>query len=100
MKSRPQFMALLTFAPATESTLSTPVSSGFRSKIVFSDWQTIFTAMHDFGEIELVFSGDVVTASITLFDATPITDKIYKGLDFDFFEGENPIGHGVVTKIL
>lgn len=100
MKSKPHFTALLTFASETESTKSTPVSSGYRSKIKFDFEQSEFMAMQDFLEIELVFPGDVVTAEITLFNAESIVEKLYRGQDFDFFEGENKIGFGVITSLL
>lgn len=100
MKSKPNFVALLTFASTEKSGKTTPVSSGYRALLKFAFEQSDFNAMHDFFEIELVFPGDVVTAEITLFNAEAILSKLYEGQDFDFYEGAVLAGHGVVTKIL
>jgi hypothetical protein len=55
---------------------------------------------HNFIDVDLVFSGDTVTAEITLINFESFNGKLYTGLDFDFYEGEILMGKGVVTKIL
>lgn len=100
MKLKPNFIALLTFLPAQEGGRTTPVSSGYRPALRFPFALGQFTAIQDFMEVELVYPGDSLKAMVTLLDQDYFADKIYQGLDFDFFEGEMEIGHGVITKIL
>lgn len=100
MKTKPHFLAQLTFSTEEKSGKSTPVSSGYRCKIRFAFEQVDFTAMQEFTEAALVFPGDVVTAEITLFHAEKSLDKVYQGQDFDFYENEDLIGSGVITKML
>lgn len=100
MNTKPHFTALVTFASEEHSGKSTPVSSGYRAKIKFELEQFEYMGMQDFLEKELVFPGDVVTAEITLFYAGKSLDKLYQGQDFDFYENEDVIGRGVITKIL
>lgn len=99
MKIKPNFTALLTYLPAKDGVKTTPVSSGYRPSIKFPFDLELYTGVQTFGDTDLVFPGDTVTAEIALLKSEYVTGKIYEGLDFDFFEGENLIGHGVVTKI-
>lgn len=100
MKIKPQFIALLTYLPAKDAVKTTPVSSGYRPSIKFPFDLELYTGMQNFVGTDLVFPGDTVIAEIALLKSEYVTGKIYEGLDFDFFEGENLIGHGVVTKII
>ncbi|MDF2553949.1 MAG: hypothetical protein K0R36_3358 [Chryseobacterium sp.] len=100
MKIKPQFTAILTYLPAKDGVKTTPVSSGYRPSIKFPFDLELYTGMQNFIGTDLVFPGDTVTAEIALLKSEYVTGKIYEGLDFDFFEGENLIGHGVVTKII
>ncbi|MFC6098409.1 hypothetical protein ACFPVY_17305 [Flavobacterium qiangtangense] len=99
MERKPHFIALLTFASAEESNKTTPVSSGYRATIHFSFEQNHFTGIQNFMDTDLVFPGDVVNAEITLLNIENFKEKLYQGLDFDFYENENLIGHGVVVKV-
>ena len=100
MKLKPNFIALLTFLPASEGGRTTPVSSGYRPALRFPFALGQFTGIQDYMEIELVYPGDNVKAVVTMLDNDYFDGKLYKGLDFDFFEGDVEIGHGVITKIL
>lgn len=100
MKIKPQFTALLTYLPAKDGVKTTPVSSGYRPEIKFPFDLELYISMQNFIGTDLVFPGDTVIAEIALLKSDYVTGKIYEGLDFDFFEGENLIGHGVVTKII
>lgn len=101
MKIKPNFTALLTYLPAKDGVKTTPVSSGYRASIKFPFDLELYIGVQTFaGDDDLVFPGDTATAEIALLKSESITGKIYEGLDFDFFEGENLIGHGVVTKVI
>ncbi|MCY0969233.1 hypothetical protein [Chryseobacterium wangxinyae] len=100
MKIKPQFTALLTYLPAKDGARTTPVSSGYRPTIKFPFDLELYTGIQNFIDVELVFPGDTVTAEIAILKTEYATGKIYEGLDFDFFDGENLIGHGVVTKVI
>lgn len=60
----------------------------------------LYTGIQNFIGTNLVFPGDTVMAEIALLKSENTKGEIYEGLDFDFFEGQNMIGHGVVTKII
>ncbi len=100
MKIKPQFTALLTYLPAKDGVKTTPVSSGYRPLIKFPFDLELYTGMQNFIGTDLVFPGDTVMAEIALLKNDHVNGKIYEGLDFDFFEGSNLIGNGVVTKII
>jgi len=100
MNPKMHFIALLTYLPSKKGKRTTPVSSGYRPSIKFPFDQGQFTGVQNFVDTDLVFPGDTVTAEITMLDKEYFEGKIYKGLDFDFFEGQNLIGHGIITKLL
>jgi translation elongation factor EF-Tu-like GTPase len=100
MKIKPNFTALLTYLPSKDGVKTTPVSSGYRPSIKFPFDMEYYIGVQTFLGTDLVFPGDTVTAEIALLKSEYVTGKIYEGLDFDFFEGENLIGHGVVTKVI
>jgi translation elongation factor EF-Tu-like GTPase len=99
MTSKPHFIALLTYI-LTGDERRTPVSSGYRPGIKFDFYHDQFPAIQNFIDTDLVFPGDSVTAEITLVNTEYFKGKIYGGLEFDFFEGQLLIGHGVITKLL
>jgi len=100
MKIKPNFTALLTYLPSKDGVKTTPVSSGYRPSIKFPFDLELYIGVQTFLGTDLVFPGDTANAEIALLKSDYVTGKIYEGLDFDFFEGENLIGHGVVTKII
>lgn len=100
MNPKPNFIALLTYLPSTKGKQTTPVSSGYRPAIKFPFDQRLFTSIQNFIDTDLVFPGDTVTAEITMLNKDYFEGKIYKGLDFDFFEGEDLIGHGIISKLV
>lgn len=76
------------------------MSSGCRASIKFPFSLELYTGVQNFIGTDLVFPGDTVMAEIALLKSENTKGEIYEGLDFDFFEGQNMIGHGVVTKII
>lgn len=99
MNNAPHFIALLTFKTDKDGTQQTPASSGYRAGIQFSMTQSPIIGIFNFPDAELVFSGDTVTAEITLANLA-FTESLYSGHDFDFFNGEILAGHGVITEVL
>lgn len=99
MKSVAHFTALLTFISSNDGGLSTPASSGYRPFLKFPFEQRFFTGIQKFNGTDLVFPGDTVNAEITLPDLSVLIDKLYEGLDFEFFEADRLIGYGVVTGV-
>lgn len=97
---KPHFIALLTFAAAKKNVKATPVSSGYRAFLKFPYEKELITGRQNFIDSDLVFPGDVVSSEITLFGSASLEIKLYEGLDFEFFESENLIGEGTITKLL
>jgi len=100
MELKPHFLALLTFIKSEDGGRKTPALSGYRPGIKFPFHDGFFTGVQTFIDAELAFPGDVINAEIALLNTEYFKGKIYEGLDFDFFEGSNLIGHGVIKKIL
>jgi len=100
MDLQPLFLALLTFKNTEDGGMKTPALSGYRPGIKFSFQTDAVISIQKFTDTELAFPGDVMNAEITLLDTSYFKGKIYEGLDFDFFEGQNLIGHGMIKKIL
>ena len=97
---QPHFVALLTYVSEKKGGRKTPASSGYRPTIKFPYIEGEFLGQQNFIDTELVFAGDTVSAEITLMNTEYFKGKIYVGLDFEFFEGPNLIGSGVITKII
>ena len=100
MNSKPHFLALLTYFKSEDGGRKTPALSGYRPGIKFSFYNDLFTGIQKFIDTDMAFPGDIINAEITLLNTEYFKGKIYEGLDFDFFEGPNLIGHGVIKKIL
>lgn len=97
---KPHFIALLNFIPENEGGRKTPTSSGYRAAIKFSLNNEPILGEYHFMDADLVYSGDSINAEIILIDIEKLNEKIYTGLDFNFFEGEILMGKGVITKIM
>ncbi len=99
MKTKSHFTALLTYDSTEAGGLTAPVSSDHRPIIKFPFDENLFIAIQKFDDTDLVFPGDAVTAEITLLHPEKLTGSLYEGMDFDFFEGDKPIGHGTITVV-
>jgi len=99
MDLQPHFLALLTYNKTEDGGRKTPALSGFGCGIKFPFFDGLFTGIQKFTDTELAFPGDVINAEITLVNSEFFKGIIYEGLNFDFFEGSNLIGHGVIKKI-
>jgi len=99
MKTKSHFTALLTYDSTEAGGLTAPVSSDHRPIIKFPFDENLFIAIQKFDDTDLVFPGDAVTAEITLLHPEKLTGSLYEGMDFDFFEGDKPIGHGTITIV-
>lgn len=99
MKTKSHFTALLTYDSTEAGGLTAPVSSDHRPIIKFPFDENLFIAIQKFDDTNLVFPGDAVTAEITLLHPEKLTGSLYEGMDFDFFEGDKPIGHGTITVV-
>ena len=100
MENKPHFTALLTYLNEEESGKSTPYLNGTRAGFLFSYQNKIVFGNKNFTEQDLVYPNDIVKTEITLFTNLVTLNKIYVGLDFDFFEGDVLIGKGIITKLL
>jgi len=99
MKTKSHFTALLTYDSTEAGGLTAPVSSDHRPIIKFPFDENLFIAIQKFDDTDLVFPGDAVTAEIALLHPEKLTGSLYEGMDFDFFEGDKPIGHGTITAV-
>lgn len=100
MENKPHFVALLTYSNEIESGKSTPFSNGSRAGFLFDFQNKIVLGSKFFLELDLVYPNDIVKSEITLFTDLKTLNKIYIGLDFDFFEGDILIGRGIVVELL
>jgi len=99
MEKRPHFKATLTYLKTEDGGIITPISSGFRSIIKFSNDTQEIIANQTFIDTEIVFPGDSVSADIYLLQANETLEKIYAGQDFDLLINSVIIGNGTITYI-
>ena len=97
--AKPHFIALLSFLAADNGGLKIPVMSGFRAFLAFPFYNGQLLAMLNFIDTENAFAADVISAEITLTNTDQL-DRLYQGLDFDFYLADHIIGHGVITKVM
>lgn len=100
MESKPHFVALLTYLNEIESGKSSPFPNGSRAGFLFDFQNKIIFGAKNYLEHGLVFPNDIAKTEITLFTDLKTLNKIYIGLDFDFFEGDILIGRGIVVALL
>lgn len=100
MENKPHFVALLTYSSEIKSGKSTPFSNGSRAGFLFDFQNKIVFGSKNFLEIDLVYPSDIVKSEITLYTDWKTLNKIYIGLDFDFYEGDILIGSGIVIDLL
>lgn len=96
---KPHFIALLNFISEKNGGRKTPTSSGYRASIKFPLANEPVLGEYHFIDADLVYSGDTISAEIAIVDIQKLNLSLYNGLDFDFYEGENLMGKGVITKI-
>ena len=99
MDKKPHFTALVTFLAFESGKRTTPVSSGFRAHIKFPFDNERFIGSQHFLDEELIFPGDSAMVAITLVDNENAVEKLYKGLDFEMYEGDDLIGQGTITQL-
>ncbi|MFT3796140.1 hypothetical protein [Flavobacterium sp.] len=100
MEPKPHFLALLTYLKSEDGGRATPAVSGYRPLVKFPFHHGLFTGIQKFTDAEFAFPGDTLDAEITLLDTDYFKGKVYEGLGFDFFEGPNLIGRGIIKKML
>jgi len=100
MENKPHFTALLTYLNEEESGKSTPYPNGTRAGFVFSFQNKVVYGNKSFLEHDLAYPNDIVKTDITLYTNLKTLERIYVGLDFDFFQGDVLIGKGIITKLL
>lgn len=100
MENDPHFTALLTYLSEKESGKSTPYPNGTRAGFIFSFQNKIIFGNKNFIELNLVYPSDIVNTNITLLTNLQTLEKLYVGLDFEFYEGDILIGKGIITKLL
>lgn len=99
MDPNPHFLALLTYLTSDEGGRTIPALSGYGPAIKFPFDTGLYTGAQKFIDTELAFPGDVLNAEITMLNREYFKGKLYEGLDFDFFEGQKRIGHGIIKKM-
>lgn len=94
------FIATLTYRTSEEGGRSTPAFSGYRPGIQF-DFDTMQTSGEQmFLEQDQVFPGGMVKAEIRIVSVDYFAGKLKEGMTFEFKEGAQVIGCGIIDKLL
>lgn len=99
MNEQTNIEAQLTYLTEKQCGKSTPYNDGFRVLLKFPFQSEMIYADNFFISSELIFPGDISKSKLKIIGQDDIFNKIYIGLDFDFYEAEILIGHGVITKL-
>ena len=91
--------AQLTYLTEKQCGKSTPYNDCFRILIKFPFQNEMIYADNFFLNTELIFPGDISKSRLKIIAEDVVLNKIYIGLDFDFYEAEILIGHGVITSL-
>jgi translation elongation factor EF-Tu-like GTPase len=99
MKEDYDFAARLQYNTFDEGGRITPAKSGYRPHIKFDIDENLSSGRQIFIGRELVFPGEYVDAEITILSPELFENKLFKGLEFKFFEGSKIIGTGKILHI-
>ena len=96
----PDFIARLTYRATEAGGRSTPARSKYRPGLRFP-----FTSMQTSGQQvfigrDIVNPGETVDAEITIASVDHFAGTLQEGLTFEFLEGNNLIGTGIILRIL
>jgi len=93
------FKAQINYFSTERGGLITPVSTGYRSEIKFPFELNSYIAIQNFADTDLIFPGDLASVNITLMNAEPFLEKLYKGMDFQLSDNSGIIADGIVTEV-
>lgn len=96
----PDFRAQFTFFEEKDGGRKIPTGDGYRAELHFSDVAFVGHGSFEFTDQELVYAGDVLEGTIGLVDKDEYMGKLYAGADFEFYEGEQQVGTGVILSVL
>ena len=94
------FIAVLKYRTHLEDGRKDYALSGYRPDIKFSFSEMRTCGVQTFVGQEKVFPGESVTANIKITATEFFKGQLYENLEFDFSEGLNIIGTGIILEII
>jgi len=93
----PSLKAELKFLTSSEGGRRTPTQSGYRPQFYYggNDWD----AAHAYN-VDLVYPGDHVVATLTFFRPQNHLGKLYSGMPFQIREGARTVANGKILEVL
>ena len=100
MNLETDFIAILKYKTHLEGGRKGYALSGYRPDIKFPFAEMKTCGIQTFIDQEKVFPGESVTAKIKIIATEYFKGQLYKNLKFDFREGPNIIGTGIIVEII
>lgn len=94
------FIAILKYRTAEEGGRKTAAHSGYRPDIKFPFDKMLTCGFQTFIDQEKVFPGESVKAEIKIIATEYFKGRLFEDLEFDFREGPNIIGTGIIIEII
>jgi len=94
-------IAEISFLTTSQGGRKNTVESGYRPHIQFQNYPSDITSGNQtyLGE-DKVHPGQTVFGEIALLNKDLFADKLFIGMNFEFFEGKHKIGHGTIQEIV
>jgi Elongation factor Tu C-terminal domain len=94
------FVADLKYLTNEQGGRMTPAFSGYRPQVKFKFAEMQTSGQQKFLDKEMVFPGDTVRAAIKIISVEYFAHSLTEGMNFEFREGPNIIGTGIIKSIL
>lgn len=94
------FLAELYFISTENGGRKTPAKNGYRPHIKFDFEEMMTSGQQIYVNKDLVFPGDSVIAEMNILSRPYFEGKLDVGMNFNFYEGPNLIGHGKILEIV
>jgi translation elongation factor EF-Tu-like GTPase len=96
----PDFVAELRYKTAEQGGRQTPAHSGYRPQVKFPFTEMQTSGQQKFIGKEIVYPGETVKAEIRILSVEFFQHQLSEGMLFEFREGANVIGTGIILSIL
>jgi translation elongation factor EF-Tu-like GTPase len=100
MEKDPDFIAQLQYKTTEDGGRKTPAFSGYRPQIKFPFSEMVTSGQQTFLDKDIVYPGETVKASIRIISIDFFENSLKEDMQFEFREGSNIIGTGVVIEII
>ena len=99
MNNQQDFIAKVTYLTTEQGGRVTPAFSGYRPQIKFAFDVMQTSGQQIFIDTDKVYPGETVKATIKLLSPHFFEHKLYTDLNFEFREGNQLIGTGIIVEI-